>query len=127
MKKGKSYGSQMFKTTGFEANQKDLNEIAEEYFMLCTIRGISYVTINSYRYAKRYLVMRNSKNDDILFPTVYNDVLSTSTINKELEKYNRSRGVDLTGIRRHRHTFITNCINKNTIILIMKKITGIAL
>jgi integrase/recombinase XerD len=275
MKKGKSYGSQMFKTTGFEAKQKDLNEIAEEYFRLCTIRGISYVTINSYRNAlkyfirfngtkpitvsslndyiyhlkqtnikditissycrnltpilnygydrgylpkveiieiktqkemhqvysdeqmklllsrpkendfvtirnwtmvwvfastairrnelihlkvgnvnliektialnttkskkpryvpistslcevlERYLVVRNSNNnDDILFPTVYNDMLSTSTINKELEKYNRSRGIELTGIHIYRHTFITNAVNNNTNILIIKKITG---
>lgn len=50
--------------------------------------------------------------------------MSTSTINKELQIYNLSRGVLRSSIHAYRHTFITNAVNSNVNILLLKKITG---
>jgi integrase/recombinase XerD len=86
-----------------------------------------YIPISSslYQVLEIYLNIRNYENaDEYLFCSVYNDILSTSTINKELEKYNRSRGVLQTGIHKYRHTFITNAVNNNTNALLLQKLTG---
>ena len=78
-----------------------------------------------YEVLEIYLSVRNYESaDEYLFCSVYNTILSTSTINKELEKYNRSRGVLQTGIHKYRHTFITNAVNSNTNAILLQKLTG---
>ncbi|QNU68887.1 tyrosine-type recombinase/integrase [Ruminiclostridium herbifermentans] len=81
-----------------------------------------YIPVSSslYEVLEEYLSIRKFDNpDEYLFCTVYNNRLSTSTINKELKKYNRSRGVLQTGIHKYRHTFITNAVNNNTNALLL--------
>lgn len=85
-----------------------------------------YVPISSslFEVLEEYLQIRNGEIDDYLFPTVYNTQMATSTINKEMELYNLSRNVLKTGIHKYRHTFITNAVNGNVNILLLKRITG---
>lgn len=85
-----------------------------------------YVPISSslYDVLCEYIELRNGKNSDYLFPTVYNTKMSTSAINKELQNYNLSKGVLRSSIHAYRHTFITNAVNSNVNILLLKKITG---
>lgn len=71
-----------------------------------------------------YMEFRNGENKDYLFPTVYNTKMSTSTINKELQNYNLSKNVLRSSLHAYRHTFITNAVNSNVNLLILKKITG---
>lgn len=73
---------------------------------------------------EEYLSLRNGKNSEYLFPTVYNTKMSTSSVNKELESYNTKMGVVSTGIHKFRHTFITRAVNENVNVLTLKKITG---
>lgn len=90
-------------------------------------RKCRYIPISSslYEVLEIYLNSRNYESaDEYLFCSVYNTVLSTSTINKELEKYNHSRGITQTGIHKYRHTFITNAVNNNTNVLLLQKLTG---
>jgi len=89
-------------------------------------KNARYVPISSslYDVLQEYMQIRNGANDDYLFPTVYNTKLATSSINKELQEYNMSQNVLRTGVHKFRHTFITNAVNNNVNILLLKKITG---
>lgn len=85
-----------------------------------------YVPVSSslYDVLLEYMELRKGENNDYLFPTVYNNKMATSSVNKELAEYNFSRQVLRTGVHKFRHTFITNAVNSNVNILILKKITG---
>lgn len=89
-------------------------------------KNARYVPISSslYDVLEEYLQLRNGDSEDYLFPTVYNTKMATSTINKELQSYNISKGVLRSSIHAYRHTFITNAVNNNVNILLLKKITG---
>ncbi|NRT32615.1 integrase/recombinase XerD [Clostridium beijerinckii] len=89
-------------------------------------KNARYVPVSSslYDVLCEYIELRNGKNSDYLFPTVYNTKMSTSAINKELQNYNLSKGVLRSSIHAYRHTFITNAVNSNVNILLLKKITG---
>ncbi len=78
-----------------------------------------------YEVLEIYLKYRHWDNlNEFLFCTVYGDMISDSTINKELEKYNHDRGVLQTGIHKYRHTFITTAVNNNINVLVLQRITG---
>jgi len=89
-------------------------------------KNARYVPVSSslYDVLEEYMKIRNGKNDDYLFPTVYGTKMATSSINKELQNYNLSKNVLQTGIHKFRHTFITNAVNLNVSILLLKNITG---
>lgn len=89
-------------------------------------KNARYVPISSslYDVLFEYTQLRNGENNDYLFPTVYNTKMATSSVNKELSNYNLSRNVLRTGVHKFRHTFITNAVNNNVNILLLKKITG---
>lgn len=85
-----------------------------------------YVPVSNslYEVLTEYLKVRGGNPSDYLFPTVYNNKMSSSTVNKEIALYNNSRNVTKTSIHLFRHTFITNSVNKNVNPLVLKKITG---
>lgn len=89
-------------------------------------KNYRYIPISSglYEVLLEYMELREGEKDDYLFCTVYNTKMATSSINKEMELYNSMQGVSTTGIHRYRHTFITNAVNNNVNILLLKKITG---
>ncbi|WP_312654388.1 tyrosine-type recombinase/integrase [Proteiniclasticum sp.] len=71
-----------------------------------------------------YLSQRQGEGEEYLFPTVYGDIMSRTTLQKSIYMYCKERGVAKRGIHIHRHTFITNSVNKNVSPLILKGITG---
>lgn len=89
-------------------------------------KNYRYIPISSslYDVLLEYMELRQGEKEDYLFCTVYNTKMATSSINKEMELYNAMQGVVTTGIHRYRHTFITNAVNNNVNILLLKKITG---
>lgn len=71
-----------------------------------------------------YLEIRKGEGEDYLFPTVYGDILSRTSLQKCIVKYCKERGIYKSRIHIHRHTFITNSVEKNVSPLILKSITG---
>lgn len=71
-----------------------------------------------------YLFLRQGEGEEYLFPTVYGDIMSRTTLQKSIYTYCKERGIEKRGIHIHRHTFITNSVQKNISPLILKGITG---
>ncbi|SFN72053.1 tyrosine-type recombinase/integrase [Proteiniclasticum ruminis] len=71
-----------------------------------------------------YMQYREGEVEDYLFPTVYGDMMSSTTLQKSVSNYAKERGVRKQGIHIHRHTFITNSVLKNVSPIILKSITG---
>ncbi|NMM65453.1 tyrosine-type recombinase/integrase [Clostridium sp. P21] len=85
-----------------------------------------YLPISSslYKVLEDYLNLRKGTGEEYLFPTVYGDILSRTSLQKGIVKYCRERGIEKTGIHIYRHTFITRSVEKNVSLLILKNITG---
>lgn len=73
-------------------------------------------------FLNEYLLIRNGKNNDYAFCTIYGEKLERSSINSSMTKYNHSRGVLKTGIHRWRHTFAKQWILNHGDILKLQKI-----
>jgi integrase/recombinase XerD len=89
-------------------------------------RKARYLPISSslYEILDDYLNLRKGGGDDYLFPTVYGDILSRTSLQKGIVKYCHERGIEKSGIHIYRHTFITRSVEKNVSPLILKNITG---
>lgn len=85
-----------------------------------------YLPISSslYEVLQAYLEIREGEGDNYLFPTVYGEILSRTSLQKSIVKYCKERGVQKNGIHIYRHTFITRSVEKNVSPLILKNITG---
>jgi len=85
-----------------------------------------YLPISSslYEVLDKYLILRSGEGDQYLFPTVYGEILSRTSLQKGIVKYCHERGVEKSGIHIYRHTFITRSVEKNVSPLILKNITG---
>lgn len=73
---------------------------------------------------EEYLKFRGGEDGEYLFPSVYNEQMARTTLQKGIKKYCNARGVEKTSLHLFRHTFITNAVNANCSPLILKKITG---
>lgn len=74
---------------------------------------------------KEYLTYRqHSNNDDYLFCNIYGKQLTKSSITQALMTYNRSKGVEHTGIHRLRHTFAKKWVLAGNSIVGLRKILG---
>jgi integrase/recombinase XerD len=60
---------------------------------------------NFYNVIKEYLQIRKGQPADFLFPTQYGTEMSVSGLTSAISRYNKSRGVEKTGIHAFRHTF----------------------
>lgn len=85
-----------------------------------------YLPISSslYDVLDKYLLLRNGQGEQYLFPTVYGEILSRTSLQKGVVKYCHERGINKSGIHIYRHTFITRSVEKNVSPLILKSITG---
>lgn len=85
-----------------------------------------YLPISSslYEVLDKYLILRNGEGEQYLFPTVYGEILSRTSLQKGIVKYCHERGINKSGIHIYRHTFITRSVEKNVSPLILKNITG---
>jgi integrase/recombinase XerD len=74
---------------------------------------------------KEYLAYRQYGNeDDYLFCNIYGKQLTKSALTQALLVYNRSRGIEHTGIHRLRHTFAKKWILAGNSVVSLKKILG---
>ena len=85
-----------------------------------------YLPISSslYEVLDNYLRLRKGEGEDFLFPTVYGEILSRTSLQKSIVKFCKERGIEKSGIHIYRHTFITRSVEKNVSPLILKNITG---
>ncbi|WP_017208767.1 tyrosine-type recombinase/integrase [Clostridium beijerinckii] len=74
---------------------------------------------------KEYLNYRQYKDDgDYLFCNIYGKQLTKSSITQALLSYNRSRGIEHTGIHRLRHTFAKKWILAGNSVVSLQRILG---
>lgn len=71
-----------------------------------------------------YLELRQGEGEEYLFPTVYNDMMERTTLQKHIKQYCNKRGVEKSGLHLFRHTFITLAVRTNVSPLMLKRITG---
>ena len=73
---------------------------------------------------QKYMEIRGGEADKYLFPSIYDDILAMSSLQKQIKDYANSRGVKKTSLHLFRHTFITNAVNSGVSPLILQRITG---
>lgn len=73
---------------------------------------------------KEYLKYRGGEQEDYLFCNVYGQQLKKSTLYHAIYDFNRSRGVELTGLHRFRHTFAKKWVTMGGNVVTLQKILG---
>ena len=73
---------------------------------------------------KEYLIYRKGEPEDFLFCNVYGKPLTLNGLETEIGKYNKSRGVEKTGLHMFRHTFAKQWILNGGDIFRLQKILG---
>ena len=74
---------------------------------------------------KEYLTYRqHTSPDDFLFCNVFGNQLTKSTSYHQLYTYNKSRGIETTGIHRYRHTFAKQWILNGGNVVALQKMLG---
>ncbi len=73
---------------------------------------------------KEYLKYRKGLDEDYLFCNVYGKQLVRSTVYHSFYEYNKSRGVEKTGMHRYRHTFAKKWILIGGNVVTLQKILG---
>lgn len=76
------------------------------------------------RILQEYLKYRNGNSDDYLFCNVYGKQLVKSTLYHSIHAYNKSRGLELTGLHRFRHTFAKKWVTMGGSVVTLQKILG---
>ncbi|MBY6948377.1 tyrosine-type recombinase/integrase [Clostridium botulinum] len=106
----------------------DLN-ISEEYVNIIHTKNRKALTIplnnNIIKIIKEYLNYRQYSNlDDYLFCNIYGKQLTKSALTQALSSYNKSKGIEHTGIHRLRHTFAKKWILSGNSVVSLRKILG---
>lgn len=74
---------------------------------------------------REYLKYRNAEsNEDWLFCNVFGKQLVKSTVYHSIYEYNKSRGVETTGMHRFRHTFAKKWVTMGGSVVTLQKILG---
>lgn len=79
---------------------------------------------NIIKILKEYLTYRQGNSDDYLFCNIYGNKLTKSTAYHSLYEYNKSRGIETTGIHRFRHTFAKKWVLLGGNVVTLQKILG---
>lgn len=74
------------------------------------------------RILHEYLKYRDGEPEDYLFCNVYGKKLTKSTLYHSMWEYNKSRGVEKTGLHRFRHTFAKKWITMGGNVVTLQKI-----
>ncbi|MDR3288911.1 MAG: tyrosine-type recombinase/integrase [Peptococcaceae bacterium] len=75
------------------------------------------------RVLKTYI--RNTEGlDEILFPSTSNTMLHQSSVYHAIEKYNKSRGVEVCGLHMFRHTFAREMVLRGVSSITLKRLMG---
>jgi Site-specific recombinase XerD len=73
---------------------------------------------------RAFLSYRGGTLEDYLFSTQYGEQLSKSTVQKDIQEYNRLRGINKTSIHLYRHTFAKMWIINEGDIFTLQRILG---
>ena len=73
---------------------------------------------------REYLVYRKGEQDDALFCTIYGKPLTLNGLETEIARYNKSKGIEKTGLHMFRHTFAKQWILNGGDIFRLQKILG---
>ena len=71
---------------------------------------------------REYLKYRNGAPEDYLFCNVFGKQLTKSTLYHQMYEYNKSRGVEKTGLHRYRHTFAKKWVLMGGNVVTLQKI-----
>lgn len=73
---------------------------------------------------QEYLKYRKGGADDFLFCNLYGNKLTRSTVYHSFYDYNKSRGIQKTGMHRYRHTFAKKWVTLGGNVVTLQKILG---
>lgn len=71
-----------------------------------------------------YLKYRKGAADDYLFCNAFGNKVSTSTVYHQMWQYNKSRGIEKTGMHRYRHTFAKKRVTMGGNVVTLQRILG---
>lgn len=73
---------------------------------------------------QEYLSIREGEPQDYLFCNQYGEQLTTDAVKHAISKYNKSRGVNRTGLHAFRHTFAKRCVLNDVNVFVLQKLLG---
>lgn len=73
---------------------------------------------------QEYLKYRKGESEDYLFCSVYGQKFAKSSLYNAIYTYNKSRGIELTGLHRFRHTFAKKWVTMGGSVVTLQKILG---
>ena len=73
---------------------------------------------------QEYLIYRKGGEDDFLFCNVFGGKVSSSSVYHQIYEYNKSRGIEKTGMHRYRHTFAKKWVTMGGNVVTLQKILG---
>ena len=73
---------------------------------------------------QEYLQYRKGGEDDYLFCNVFGGKVSSSSVYHQIYEYNKSRGINKTGMHRYRHTFAKKWVTMGGNVVTLQKILG---
>lgn len=73
---------------------------------------------------QEYLQYRKGGEDEYLFCNVFGDKVSSSSVYHQIYEYNKSRGINKTGMHRYRHTFAKKWVTMGGNVVTLQKILG---
>ena len=76
------------------------------------------------RTLKKYLSAWEHNEEDYLFPNQFGEKLGNNVIGTLLNKYNRNRGVNKTGVHIYRRTFASNYVKNGGNIAVLQRLLG---
>lgn len=96
------------------------------YINVTKNRKVLIIPLNNdiVRILEEYIRYREGNQEDYLFCNVYGKQVGYSTIYHSLYEYNKSRGVETTGMHRFRHTFAKKWILMGGSVVTLQKILG---
>ena len=73
---------------------------------------------------QEYLQYRKGGEDEYLFCNVFGGKVSSSSVYHQIYEYNKSRGINKTGMHRYRHTFAKKWVTMGGNVVTLQKILG---
>jgi len=73
---------------------------------------------------QEYMKYRKGNAEDYLFCNVYGGQVSHSSVYHQIYEYNKSRGIEKTGMHRYRHTFAKKWVTMGGNVVTLQKILG---
>lgn len=83
-----------------------------------------YLNPDMRRILRHYITVFRLQDEDYLFCTAEKGQYTTYAMEKMIERYNRSRGIEQTGIHRMRHTFARNYYLQTKDVYALSKLLG---